>query len=105
MARSRRLSPRMSTATLPEYFVHGHNVRRLRVAFTVSELDLPKHTIRCLLIRGAQELFPSQKVKMKTYGLELHHFAQSVAVLANRNTVGGLIEKQSIQAMAVGNRR
>lgn len=28
---------------------------------------------------------------------------QSVAALANRNTAGGLIEKQSIQAMAVGN--
>ena len=33
----------------------------------------------------------------------MHHFAQSVAVLANRNTADGSIEKQSILAMAVGN--
>ena len=89
----------MSTTPLADYFVHCHNVRGLRVAFTVPELDLPKHTICYLVIRGAQHLV---QVKIKTHGLWLHHFAQSVAVLANRNTVGGLIEKQSIQAMAVG---
>ena len=58
----------MSMTPLPENFVHGHDVRGLCVAFTMSELDLPKHAIGYLLIRSAQYQFLSHNQYLRSLG-------------------------------------
>ena len=56
----------MPRTPFSEYFVSCHYVRRLRIAFAMSELDLPKNAIGYLLIRVAQHLFLN---KVNTHGL------------------------------------